>query len=119
MSYDANVWAPAGTKEESGAWRAGWQGRSARGGGHPLKPFFRSGETRMKQKRSLRLEAGGASPHSRRISRSLEHRRAAMTPARVQLVQDSFKKVAPIAHVAADLFYDRLFVLAPEVRSLF
>ena len=30
----------------------------------------------------------------------------------------SFKKVVPIAGTAADLFYDRLFEIAPEVRSL-
>jgi hemoglobin-like flavoprotein len=42
-----------------------------------------------------------------------------MTPEQVKLVQDSFAKVAPIADKAADLFYDRLFVIAPEVRSLF
>jgi hemoglobin-like flavoprotein len=42
-----------------------------------------------------------------------------MTPEQVQLVQDSFKKVMPIAGTAADLFYDRLFAIAPEVRSLF
>ena len=42
-----------------------------------------------------------------------------MTPETVQLVQDSFKKVVPIAGTAADLFYDRLFTIAPEVRSLF
>jgi hemoglobin-like flavoprotein len=42
-----------------------------------------------------------------------------MTPDQVTLVQQSFKKVAPIADKAADLFYDRLFVIAPEVRSLF
>jgi hemoglobin-like flavoprotein len=42
-----------------------------------------------------------------------------MTPEQVKLVQDSFKKVVPIADKAADLFYDRLFVIAPEVRSLF
>ena len=42
-----------------------------------------------------------------------------MTPEQVQLVQDSFAKVAPIADKAADLFYDRLFVIAPDVRSLF
>jgi hemoglobin-like flavoprotein len=35
------------------------------------------------------------------------------------MVQDSFKKVVPIAGTAADLFYDRLFTIAPEVRSLF
>lgn len=42
-----------------------------------------------------------------------------MTPDQVKLVQDSFTKVVPIADKAADLFYDRLFVIAPEVRSLF
>jgi len=42
-----------------------------------------------------------------------------MTPDQVTLVQESFKKVAPIADKAADLFYDRLFTIAPEVRSLF
>ncbi len=42
-----------------------------------------------------------------------------MTPDQVTLVQESFKKVVPIAGKAADLFYDRLFTIAPEVRSLF
>ena len=42
-----------------------------------------------------------------------------MTPEQVKLVQDSFSKVAPIAGKAADLFYDRLFTIAPEVRPLF
>jgi hypothetical protein len=40
-----------------------------------------------------------------------------MTPGQVKLVQQSFAKVAPIADKAADLFYDRLFTIAPEVRS--
>lgn len=42
-----------------------------------------------------------------------------MTPDQVTLVQESFKKVVPIADKAADLFYDRLFTIAPDVRSLF
>jgi len=42
-----------------------------------------------------------------------------MTPEQVKLVKDSFKEVLPIAGVAADLFYDRLFEIAPEVRPLF
>jgi nitric oxide dioxygenase len=42
-----------------------------------------------------------------------------MTPQQVQLVQGSFAKVAPIAPQAADLFYGRLFEVAPGVRSLF
>lgn len=42
-----------------------------------------------------------------------------MTPETVKLVQDSFQKVAPIADTAADIFYDRLFEIAPEVRPMF
>jgi len=42
-----------------------------------------------------------------------------MTPHQVAIVQDSFRKVAPIAAIAADLFYDRLFAIAPGLRPLF
>ena len=42
-----------------------------------------------------------------------------MTPDHVTMVQESFKKVVPIAGAAADLFYSRLFEIAPDVRSLF
>jgi hemoglobin-like flavoprotein len=42
-----------------------------------------------------------------------------MTPQQVELVQTSFKKVVPIAATAADLFYNRLFEIAPETRTLF
>ena len=42
-----------------------------------------------------------------------------MTPDQVRLVQVSFRSVVPIAAKAADLFYDRLFEVAPEVRQLF
>lgn len=42
-----------------------------------------------------------------------------MTPEKIAMVQDSFKKVVPIAGTAADIFYDRLFEIAPQVRSLF
>ena len=42
-----------------------------------------------------------------------------MTPDQIVLVQDSFKKVMPMAADAADLFYDRLFTIAPEFRRLF
>jgi hemoglobin-like flavoprotein len=37
----------------------------------------------------------------------------------VQLVQQSFEKVAPIADAAAALFYARLFELDPSLMSLF
>src|SRR4051794_32144772 len=42
-----------------------------------------------------------------------------MTPQQVAIVQGSFKKVVPIAAIAADLFYERLFAIAPEIRPLF
>jgi hemoglobin-like flavoprotein len=42
-----------------------------------------------------------------------------MTPDQIAMVQESFKKVGPIATTAADLFYDRLFEIAPDVRRMF
>lgn len=42
-----------------------------------------------------------------------------MTPEKIALVQDSFAKVAPIAPQAADIFYNRLFEVAPQVRPMF
>lgn len=42
-----------------------------------------------------------------------------MTPNQIKLVQTSFAKVAPIAATAADLFYGRLFEIAPQVRAMF
>jgi nitric oxide dioxygenase len=42
-----------------------------------------------------------------------------MTPEQIKLVQDSFAKVAPISEKAAELFYGRLFEIAPQVRAMF
>lgn len=42
-----------------------------------------------------------------------------MNQNQIKLVQDSFAKVAPIAEVAADMFYKRLFELDPKLKSLF
>ena len=42
-----------------------------------------------------------------------------MTPEQVKLVQESFQKVTPIATQAGDIFYARLFEIAPEVRPMF
>jgi hypothetical protein len=44
---------------------------------------------------------------------------AAMTPEQVKLIQQSFAQVAPIADKAAEIFYGRLFEVAPAVRSMF
>ena len=42
-----------------------------------------------------------------------------MTPRQVLLVQETWKRVLPIADKAAELFYMRLFSLEPSVRRLF
>lgn len=42
-----------------------------------------------------------------------------MTPQQISLVKNSWQKVLPIADTAATLFYQRLFELDPQLRSLF
>ncbi|WP_226893756.1 globin family protein [Nisaea sediminum] len=42
-----------------------------------------------------------------------------LTSEQITLIQESFAKVAPIKEQAAELFYGRLFEIAPEVRPLF
>lgn len=42
-----------------------------------------------------------------------------MTPHQIDLVQQSFAEVKPIAAAAADLFYRRLFTLDPSLRPMF
>ena len=42
-----------------------------------------------------------------------------MAPETIALLQDSWRKVAPIADQAARLFYDRLFAIEPPLRALF
>jgi nitric oxide dioxygenase len=42
-----------------------------------------------------------------------------VTPEQVELVQQSFAKVAPISEQAAVLFYNRLFEVAPSVKAMF
>lgn len=42
-----------------------------------------------------------------------------MTPRQKELVQSTWAQVVPIAGVAADLFYNKLFELDPALRPLF
>lgn len=42
-----------------------------------------------------------------------------MTPQQIQLVRSSFALVAPIAPAAAQIFYDRLFTIAPALKAMF
>ena len=42
-----------------------------------------------------------------------------LTADQIVLVQSSFQQVAPISEIAAQLFYNRLFEIAPEVRPMF
>lgn len=43
----------------------------------------------------------------------------ALTQRQINLVQESFAQVEPIADEAAKLFYDKLFEYAPDLRPLF
>jgi len=42
-----------------------------------------------------------------------------MTDEQIALIQESWAQVEPISDTAAQLFYDRLFQTAPQVRPLF
>ena len=42
-----------------------------------------------------------------------------LTPEDIMLVRASFAHIIPIKEAAADLFYDRLFEVAPQLRGLF
>ena len=42
-----------------------------------------------------------------------------LTTAQIELVRDSFVRLQPNVEAASRLFYQRLFELAPELRSLF
>lgn len=42
-----------------------------------------------------------------------------ITPRQVQLIQESFTKVEPIAEQAAEIFYNKLFEYDPKLRPLF
>jgi hemoglobin-like flavoprotein len=42
-----------------------------------------------------------------------------MNPQQIELVQQSFAKVKPIAPAAAALFYERLFQMDPSLRPMF
>jgi hemoglobin-like flavoprotein len=42
-----------------------------------------------------------------------------MHPRQAQLIRESFAKIEPRAHIAALMFYQRLFALDPSLRPLF
>ncbi len=42
-----------------------------------------------------------------------------MTPEQIEMVSSTWKQVLPISDKAAELFYGRLFEIAPEVKPLF
>ncbi|GAA5316719.1 MAG: globin family protein [Candidatus Pelagadaptatus aseana] len=42
-----------------------------------------------------------------------------ITPRQIQLIQESFKQVEPIADQAAEIFYNKLFEYDPALRPLF
>jgi nitric oxide dioxygenase len=48
-----------------------------------------------------------------------DKKESVMNKESVLLVQESFRKVAPIADAAAKIFYTRLFTIEPPLRALF
>lgn len=42
-----------------------------------------------------------------------------LTDSQIEMVQESFAKVVPIADTAASIFYGRLFEIAPQVKPMF
>ncbi|MCI4662578.1 MAG: globin domain-containing protein [Neomegalonema sp.] len=42
-----------------------------------------------------------------------------LSAAQIKMMQDDFAKVAPIADTAAEIFYTRLFEIAPQVKPMF
>lgn len=42
-----------------------------------------------------------------------------LTSRQIALVEESFARIAPISPLAADLFYSRLFAIAPDVQPMF
>ena len=76
---------------------------------------------RASPKRAYEDGAGFVLPSSRRLrgEGTTRNRSETMTPDQVKLVQESFAKVAPISEQAAAMFYDRLFEVAPQVKSMF
>src|SRR4051794_6561847 len=56
----------------------------------------------------------------RNLEQGLQRRaRFPMTPQQVELVQRSWRAVAPVGDTAAELFYGKLFSLDPGLRGLF
>ncbi len=50
---------------------------------------------------------------------TINYNGATVSPQQVELVQESFIKVVPIASTAAEIFYNKLFEIDPELRALF
>jgi nitric oxide dioxygenase len=42
-----------------------------------------------------------------------------LTTAQIALIRDSFHRLQPDVETASELFYDRLFEIAPELRAMF
>ena len=42
-----------------------------------------------------------------------------LTTAQIDLIRDSFHRLQPDVEAASELFYDRLFEIAPELRAMF
>ena len=42
-----------------------------------------------------------------------------MTPAQIRLLQRSYSKIEPLSEQFGAMFYDRLFIISPDIRPMF
>lgn len=102
-----------------------FQGQEASGGGgRQLSQRFTEGKEHCVDYRSApRAYAHQANSDWQRLFsgelNGRETRREIMTPDQVKAIQESFAKIKPISEQAAELFYGRLFQIAPVVKPLF
>src|ERR1700704_2675982 len=91
-------------------WTCRWCGRGAGSKWRPIRLTSNAGS-------ACSSSSTNGTASSRR--RNQGSKVGAMTPEQVTLVQQTFGQVAPIADKAAEIFYDRLFEVAPAVKPLF
>src|SRR5207247_4750534 len=107
------------TDRRSAGSAAGASAQAARARDQPRLPQVPAARARVPL-RAASLRRGGLNFAWSCAGRGLEEAgEENMTPEQVNLVQQSFAKVAPISEQAAALFYDRLFEVAPSVQAMF
>ena len=92
-----------------------------RGAGRAAGAAAQAARARRRRRPTSSAASACSSSSTNGIASSRRHSKGsrvrAMTPEQVTLVQQTFGQVAPIADKAAEIFYDRLFEVAPTVQA--